>query len=88
MALFLANHSPAKIMILGCWKLDAFLMYIQPQVLEWTHSMSGDMICNPNFVDATFNRAGATNPILCSVHSKSFNGHDSVVVFPSYNIHH
>ena len=34
MALFLSDHSPAKIMILGRWKSDAFLDYIRPQVLE------------------------------------------------------
>jgi hypothetical protein len=44
MALFLMDHSPAKIMILGRWASDAFLVYIRPQVLEWTHNMSCDMI--------------------------------------------
>ena len=35
MSLFLMAHSPAKIMILVvCWSSDAFLVYIQPQVLE------------------------------------------------------
>ena len=45
MSLFLMDHSPAKIMILGRWAPDAFLVvYIRPQVLEWTHNMSCDMI--------------------------------------------
>jgi hypothetical protein len=38
------DHLPAKIIILVvCWSSDAFLVYIQPQVLEWTHNMSWDI---------------------------------------------
>jgi hypothetical protein len=46
MALFLANHFTAKIMLLlgGRCLSDAFLAYIHPQVLEWTNNMSLDMI--------------------------------------------
>ena len=51
MSLFLRDHSPAKIMILGRWKSDAFLVYIRPQVLEWTHSMSEEMTNFDNFLD-------------------------------------
>jgi hypothetical protein len=36
MALFLQDVSTAKIMILGQWSHDAFLVCIWPQVLEWT----------------------------------------------------
>jgi hypothetical protein len=36
MAHFLMSHSMAKIMILGRWSSSAFLVYIRPQVLEWT----------------------------------------------------
>jgi hypothetical protein len=50
MALFLMNHSVHRIMILGRWSSDAFLVYIRPQVLEWTNNMSKDMI----FLDAFF----------------------------------
>ena len=39
MALFLMDHLTNKIMILGRWKSKAFMVYIQPQVLEWTNSM-------------------------------------------------
>ena len=53
MSLFLANHSVAKIMILGRWSSDAFLVYLRPQVLEWTNNMSGDMLSNESFFDAT-----------------------------------
>jgi hypothetical protein len=44
MSLFLMDHSPAKIMILGHWSSDAFLVYIRPQVLEWTNNMLCDKI--------------------------------------------
>lgn len=53
MSLFLMNHSVHKIMILGRWSSDAFLVYIRPQVLEWTNNMSQDMIHLDSFFDAT-----------------------------------
>jgi hypothetical protein len=53
MSLFLANHSVAKIMILGRWSSDAFLVYLRPQVMEWTNQMSGDMIAHDSFFDAS-----------------------------------
>jgi hypothetical protein len=43
-SLFLLDHSVEKIMILGCWSFDAFMVYIRPhQVMEKTSIMSGDM---------------------------------------------
>ena len=44
MALFLQDHSTAKIMILGRWSSAAFLRYIRPQVMEWTADMSTQMV--------------------------------------------
>ena len=52
MSLFLNNHSPSRIMLLGRWSSDAFLVYLRPQVLEWTHSMSSDMVRFDQFWDA------------------------------------
>ena len=51
MALFLKNHSVEKIKILGRWSSDAFLVYIRPQVLEWTNNMSEDMARVGRFTD-------------------------------------
>ena len=51
MGLFLMNHPVHKIMILGRWSSDAFLVYIRPQVLEWTNNMSSDMIHFNSFTD-------------------------------------
>jgi hypothetical protein len=34
MSLFLMNHSAERIVLLGCWKSDAFLVYICPQVFN------------------------------------------------------
>ena len=87
MALFLANHSPAKIMILGRWKSDAFLVYIRPQVLEWTHSMSGDMLRVPDFADTTLDRNGPEDPILPNSTSRNSNGRHSALVIPTYYLH-
>ena len=49
MALFLADESVHKIMILGRWSSDAFLTYIRPQVQEWTSGMSTLMLSNNDF---------------------------------------
>ena len=52
MALFLADHSTYKIMILGRWSSTAFLAYIRPQVMEWTSGMSLAMTQNNHFFHA------------------------------------
>jgi hypothetical protein len=44
MGLFLANHSTKRIMLMGNWLSQAFLVYIHPQVIEWTNNMNHDMI--------------------------------------------
>jgi hypothetical protein len=53
MALFLMDYSTERIMILGRWSSNAFLVYIRPQVLERTNNMGNDMIHNDSFFDAT-----------------------------------
>jgi hypothetical protein len=50
-ALFMKDHSTAKIMILRRWSSDAFLVYIRPQVLEWANNMSRDMVSFDSFLD-------------------------------------
>jgi hypothetical protein len=55
MALFINDVSTAKIMILGRWSSDAFLVYIRPQVLEWTNNMSRQMIAVDTFFDVQMN---------------------------------
>ena len=54
MSLFMMNHSTERIKILGRWSSDAFLVYIRPQVLEWTNIMSKDMSKVKNFLDLNF----------------------------------
>lgn len=49
MALFLADESPHRIMLLGRWSSDAFMAYIRPQVQEWTSGMSNSMLQNESF---------------------------------------
>lgn len=52
MAFFLKEHSVEKIMVLGRWSTNAFLItYIRPQVLEWTNIMARDIARNWNFRD-------------------------------------
>jgi hypothetical protein len=72
MSLFLMNHPVHKIMILGRWSSDAFLVYLRPQVLEWTNQMSCDMIHMDSFLDATDpRRASSTDP---RTRQQLFNG--------------
>ena len=61
MALFLHDISTAKIMILGRWSSNAFLVYIRVQVLEWTNNMSQDMIQLDSFFDVAYNPYTSTN---------------------------
>jgi hypothetical protein len=89
MSLFLMDHSVAKIMILGRWSSDAFMVYIRPQVLEWTNNMSKDMIEHDTFFDATpRDKISHDDPRLRQQLLQTFNGHDSVVVIPRFHLHH
>ena len=89
MSLFLMDHSPAKIMILGRWSSDAFLVYIRPQVLEWTHNMSCDMIHLDSFFDAPHKDIVAPDdPRTRKRLQASFNGRDNIVTIPKFYIHH
>jgi hypothetical protein len=86
MALFLMDHHPHKIMILGRWLSEAFLDYIRPQVLEWTNNMSTDMIRFNTFIDVAgrLERNSSTNwkptPTI-------FSGSGSILV-PQLHLHH
>ena len=93
MALFLNDHSPSKIMILGRWKSDAFLDYIRPQVLEWTSTMSRDMSNFDDFLDLNQSRhdlVGHSDPRLRRRVLTSFNGSESAptLVIPRFYLHH
>ena len=76
MALFLMDHLVKKIMILGRWSSDAFLVYIRPQVLEWTNIMAEDMASSGDFRDLgrkrrpsrTTKRSGGPRGIMPSFH--------------------
>jgi hypothetical protein len=87
MALFLMNHSTERIMLLlGRWKSGAFLVYICPQVLEWTNNMSRDMIHHDSFLDVSgFDQA---DPDLSRVRPRWFNGPNNPLIFPSLHLDH
>jgi hypothetical protein len=89
MALFLMDHSPAKIMFLGRWASDAFLVYIRPQVLEWTHNMSCEMIYLYSFFDAAHqDLVASNNPRTRKRLQQPFNGRNSIVTLPKFHIYH
>ena len=72
MGLFLANTPVSRIMKIGRWVSEAFLVYIRPQVLEWTHNMSADMITHDTFLDAAASRK--THPSDPLTRRRLFNG--------------
>jgi hypothetical protein len=86
MALFLADVSVAKIMILGRWNSDAFLDYIRPQVLEWTSSMSRDMTRTDDFIDVGLTRTHLPSDPRLRQQLTHFNG--SAFVIPKFHLHH
>ncbi len=89
MSLFLMDHSPAKIMILGRWSSDAFLVNIQPTVLEWTNAMYCDMIHLDSFFDAKHIALVAPDdPRTRKRLHASFHGRDSIVTIPKFYIKH
>ena len=90
MSLFLMDHSPSKIMILRRWSSDAFLVYIRPQVLEWTNNMmSCDMIHLDSFFDAKHRALVAPDdPRTRKRLHASFHGRDSIVTIPKFYIKH
>jgi hypothetical protein len=88
MALFLMDHSSAKIMILGRWSSDAFLVYIRPQVLEWTNSMSMDMIHFDSFLDVgRFDMASSSDPRTRAA-PRTYNGRAPVSRSSKFYLHH
>ncbi|KAL7579669.1 hypothetical protein ACA910_021819 [Epithemia clementina (nom. ined.)] len=62
MALFLAQNSILKIMILGHWSSATFIKYIRPQVMEWTAGMSMSMLQSLDFRHADPALTPATQP--------------------------
>ena len=88
MGLFLMNHPVHRIMILGRWSSDAFLVYIRPQVLKWTNNMSQDMIKINSFTDAIDSRMTATTDPR--TRQKLFNGENNHihVAMQEMNLHH
>jgi hypothetical protein len=88
MALFINDISTAKIMILGRWSSDAFLVYIRPQVLEWTNNMSREMIAVDSFFDVQMNHhtTPADPRTRANRYNNPFNGPS--VVIPRLHLNH
>jgi hypothetical protein len=87
MALFLKNHSTAKIMILGRWSSNAFLMYICPQVLEWANNMSRDMISFDSFLNVGLYDIATGDDPCTQRQLAPLNGRTSAVQIPAFNLH-
>ena len=85
MSLFLMDHHPHKIMILSRWSSEAFLIYIRPQVLEWTNNMSHNMICFESFTDITSKSDTAGNASWLA--PQASNGTGSILV-PKFHLLH
>ena len=79
MALFLMNYSPERIMILGRWLSRAFLVYIRPQVMEWTNMMAEDMAKAQDFHDLS----KKVRPQHSNMRSNRYDG-----MMPEFHLHH
>lgn len=102
MALFLADEHPYRIMLLGRWSSDAFLIYIRPRVQEWTSSMSRHMLQNETFHlpnksdDINNNRRHPIDPlipndsrsVLGSLHSSIHGPNSHGLSFPQFHLFH
>jgi hypothetical protein len=86
MALFLKDHSTAKIMILGRWSSDAFLAYIRPQVLEWTNNMSRDMVSFDSFLDVGLYDIASTHDSRIRRKTIHLNGRSSTMQMPTFHL--
>jgi hypothetical protein len=80
---------PAKIMILSPWSLNAFLVYIRPQVLKWTHNRSCNMIYLDSFFDAASrNLVTFDDPRTRKRLQQPFNGRNSIVTMLKFYSYH
>jgi hypothetical protein len=84
MGLFLANHLTERIMLMGRWLSQAFLVCIRPQVIEWKNNMSQDMIRHDTFAHASgFDMA---DPKIARVPPRRFHGPDDALIIPSFHL--
>ncbi len=88
MALFLQNISSTRIMLLGQWASDAFLVYIRPQVLEWTNNMSRDMINIDSFFEADLSQPPHTTADIPRRKNNPFNGSLIPITIPRLHLEH
>jgi hypothetical protein len=85
MSMFLQNHSTPKIMIMGRWSSDAFLVYLRPQALEWANNMSSSMINFDSFMDlGTHDMSSASNP---RTRTPPLYGPGNSIRIPVFNLH-
>jgi hypothetical protein len=88
MSLFLMHHPKEWIMILGRWASDAFLVYIRPQVLEWTNNMSKDMIKLDSFLDVGRSKHAPPIATESDKRPRHLNGRTSTILIPKFHLHH
>eukprot|EP00957_Ditylum_brightwellii_P198094 15092243-Ditylum_brightwellii.AAC.1 len=62
--MYMAGVPVYTIMLIGRWSSDAFLHYIRKQVQEFTSSISGKMVMNPNFYTVLDELFGTEDPMV------------------------
>ena len=73
-------------MLIGRWKSDAFLTYLQKQVAEFTKLVSQQMITIPNFFHPPPNQLAITLPACTSpLKTARREGHDAIAQIPQGN---
>ena len=60
MMLYLQHIHPSTIMLMGRWSSDAFLLYIRPQVQQFSSGLSAKMVENDFFTVPTVDDGPAT----------------------------
>jgi hypothetical protein len=88
MALFLQNISSTRIMLLDRWASVAFLVYIRPQVLEWTSNMSRDMINIDSFFETDLWQPSNTTDDAPRRQNTPFNGSLITITIPRLHLEH
>ena len=60
MMLYLQHIHPLTIMLIGCWSSDTFLLYIRPQVQQFSSRLSAKMVENDFFTVSKVDNGLAT----------------------------
>jgi hypothetical protein len=87
MALVLSGHAAWRIMLVGRWKSQAFMLYIREQIQQFSKGVSERMISNPDFyhvpdidnLDSAANDASPVSPLDSVIFSGRASSHSNTL---------